>query len=218
MSTATRLPRIRPKERLRGAVRELLVALGEQPEREGLLKTPTRVARALSFLTSGHTRSPRQILEGAVFDEPYDGVVLLRDIEFYSLCEHHLLPFEGRVHIAYVPDGRIVGLSKLPRLVEAFARRLQVQERLTVQIADALQEVLAPRGVAVLIEARHFCMLMRGVEKQHCSTSTSALRGVYRHDNGLLGAFLGALGAGGAGLHEPRLANRALHGSCATME
>lgn len=196
MSSVPRLSSPNPTRRAQQAVRELLVALGEQPEREGLLKTPERVARAMAFLTSGRERSARQILNSAIFDEDYDGVVLVRDIEFYSLCEHHLLPFQGHVHVAYVPDGRIVGLSKLPRLVEAFARRLQVQERLTMQIADALHEVLSPRGVAVLVEARHFCMMMRGVEKQHACTATSAFRGIYRDDDGLRAAFLGALGAG----------------------
>jgi GTP cyclohydrolase I len=167
-------------ERLAAVVRRQLELLGEDPERDGLVKTPSRVAAALRFLTSGYALSADQVIGDAVFDEPHEGMVLVRDIEFYSLCEHHLLPFFGKVHVAYIPDGRIVGLSKLPRVVEVYARRLQVQERLTEQIAGALERVLRPAGVGVVVEAVHLCMMMRGVEKQNSSTVTSAVRGSFR--------------------------------------
>ena len=183
-----------PQERAADAVHDLLLALGERPEREGLQRTPERVAKALAFLTSGHSQSARQVLSGAIFEEPYEGLVLVRDIEFYSLCEHHMLPFHGRAHVAYLPQGRIVGLSKLPRLVEVFARRLQVQERLTAQVAESLDEVLRPRGVAVLVEAAHFCMMMRGVEKQHSSTTTVSFLGAFRESASLRAEFLASLG------------------------
>lgn len=183
-----------PQERAADAVHDLLLALGEEPQREGLQRTPERVAKALAFLTSGHSRSARQVLSGAIFEEPYEGLVLVRDIEFYSLCEHHMLPFHGRAHVAYLPQGRIVGLSKLPRLVEVFARRLQVQERLTAQVAESLDEVLRPRGVAVLVEAAHFCMMMRGIEKQHSSTTTVSFVGAFRESASLRAEFLASLG------------------------
>ncbi|HET7233677.1 MAG TPA: GTP cyclohydrolase I FolE [Longimicrobium sp.] len=163
-------------------VRRQLELLGEDAEREGLLRTPERVAKALSALTSGYHADVRDVVGQGVFAEDSDQMVMVRDIEMYSLCEHHLLPFFGKVHVAYVPDGKIIGLSKLPRIVEVFARRLQVQERLTQQIADAVCDVLQPRGVGVVIEASHLCMMMRGVEKQNSSTITSALRGVFRDD------------------------------------
>ncbi|HET7460572.1 MAG TPA: GTP cyclohydrolase I FolE [Longimicrobium sp.] len=163
-------------------VRRQLDLLGEDPDREGLVRTPERVAKALSSLTSGYHTDVRDVVGKGVFAEESDQMVMVRDIEMYSLCEHHLLPFFGKVHVAYVPDGRIIGLSKLPRIVEVFARRLQVQERLTQQIADAVCDVLQPRGVGVVIEASHLCMMMRGVEKQNSSTITSALRGVFRDD------------------------------------
>ena len=165
-----------------GLVRDLLSAVGEDPAREGLLDTPKRVRKSLAFLTQGYEMEPREVLGTAIFEEDYDAMVVVKDIEFYSLCEHHMLPFFGKAHIAYVPDGRIVGLSKLPRLVEVFSRRLQVQERLTKQIAEALAEALEPRGVGVVIEAAHLCMMMRGVEKQSSKTITSALRGIFRSD------------------------------------
>ena len=163
-------------------VRRILELIGEEPEREGLLRTPTRVANALAWLTRGYSLDVDQVVGDAVFAEAHESMVMVRDIELYSLCEHHLLPFFGKAHIAYIPDGHIVGLSKLPRIVEVFARRLQVQERLTEQIAQAIEDVLAPRGVGVVIEAYHLCMMMRGVEKQNSKTITSALRGSFRSD------------------------------------
>jgi GTP cyclohydrolase IA len=163
-------------------VREQLALVGEDAEREGLLKTPERVAKAMQFLTRGYRDSVSDVVGDAIFSEEHQNMVMVRDIELYSLCEHHMLPFFGRAHVAYIPDGRIVGLSKLPRLVDVFARRLQVQERLTEQIADAIDDVLAPLGVGVVIEAYHLCMMMRGVEKQNSRTITSALRGVFRDD------------------------------------
>jgi GTP cyclohydrolase I len=162
-------------------VKDLLKEVGEDPYREGLRKTPERVAKAFGYLTSGYSKSVSEVLNGAVFTEPYDEMVVVKDIELYSLCEHHLLPFVGKAHIAYLPAGKIVGLSKLARLVEMFARRLQVQERLTTQIAEALQEALHPAGVAVVIEAHHFCMMMRGVEKQNSQAITSCMLGAFRN-------------------------------------
>jgi GTP cyclohydrolase I len=160
--------------------RELLVRMGEDPERDGLKRTPERMEKANAFLTSGYNGDPATILQGALFDVEYDEMVIVKDIEFYSMCEHHLLPFIGKAHVAYIPNGRVIGLSKIPRLVDVFARRLQVQERLTSQIAEAIQDAVAPQGVGVVIEAEHLCMMMRGVEKQHSKTVTSALRGVFR--------------------------------------
>ncbi|HUI83431.1 MAG TPA: GTP cyclohydrolase I FolE [Candidatus Binatia bacterium] len=160
--------------------RELLVRLGEDPGREGLSRTPQRYARALQDLTRGYREDPEQILQGALFDVDYDEMVIVKDIEMFSLCEHHLLPFFGKVHIAYIPKGRVIGLSKVARLVEVFARRLQVQERLTVQIAETIQKIVQPLGVGVVIEARHLCMMMRGVEKQHSATVTSSMLGAFR--------------------------------------
>jgi GTP cyclohydrolase I len=173
-----------------GLIRDLLYAVGEEPEREGLLDTPKRVRKSLAFLTQGYELEPRDVLGTAIFEEDYDAMVLVKEIEFYSLCEHHMLPFFGKAHIAYVPNGRIVGLSKLPRLVEVFSRRLQVQERLTKQIAEALWETLEPRGVGVVIEAAHLCMMMRGVEKQQSSTVTSHLIGTLKDDPELRAEFL----------------------------
>ena len=161
-------------------VERQLKLLGEDSTREGLLRTPKRVADSLEWLTRGYTMDVNDVVGDALFAEEYDNMVLVRDIEFYSMCEHHMLPFFGRVHIAYIPDGTIIGLSKLPRLVELFARRLQVQERLTEQVAEALESVLSPKGVGVVIEASHLCMMMRGVEKQESRTVTSALRGEFR--------------------------------------
>jgi GTP cyclohydrolase IA len=169
-------------EEFEGLVQRMLELLGEDPSREGLLRTPTRVANALAWLTRGYSLDVDQVVGRAVFAEAHESMVMVRDIELYSLCEHHLLPFFGKAHIAYIPDGHIVGLSKLPRIVEVFARRLQVQERLTEQIAQAIQDVLEPRGVGVVIEAYHLCMMMRGVEKQNSKTITSALRGAFRSD------------------------------------
>jgi GTP cyclohydrolase IA len=167
---------------LQAIVHRQLTLLGEDPARDGLKRTPRRVADALRWLTRGYRMSVREAIGDALFEEEHESMVMVRDIELYSLCEHHMLPFYGRAHVAYIPNGRIVGLSKLPRVVEVFARRLQVQERLTEQIAAALEEVLAPHGVGVVIEAAHLCMMMRGVEKQNSMTITSALRGVFRDD------------------------------------
>ena len=163
-------------------VRDLLTRLGEDPERQGLIRTPERVERSLQWLTRGYGMSVEAVIGDAVFDEEHDNMVLVKDIEMYSMCEHHMLPFFGKVHVAYIPDGKILGLSKVPRIVEVFARRLQVQERLTDQIAGALQDVLKPAGVGVVIEAYHLCMMMRGVEKQNSKTITSAMRGVFLED------------------------------------
>jgi len=171
-------------------VRRMLVALGEDPDRPGLHKTPARVEAAMRWLTRGYHHSVREVVGRGIFEEPHENMILVRDIELYSMCEHHMLPFFGRAHVAYLPHGRIVGLSKIPRIVEVFARRLQVQERLTDQIADALMEVLQPHGVGVLIEASHLCMMMRGVEKQNSRTVTSALRGAFRDDPATRAEFL----------------------------
>jgi GTP cyclohydrolase I len=163
-------------------VTQMLKDLGEEPGRDGLLRTPARVARAMRFFTQGYQQDPLAILNDALFDVSYDEMVIVKDVEFYSLCEHHLLPFFGRVHIAYVPNGKVVGLSKIPRLVEMFGRRLQVQERLTAQVAETLQRVLDPKGVAVVVEAIHLCMMMRGVQQQNSSAVTSAVHGVFERD------------------------------------
>jgi GTP cyclohydrolase I len=171
-------------------VREMLARLGEDPERQGLLKTPDRVQKSLEFLTHGYHVSINDVINDALFDEDHHNMVIVKDIEMYSMCEHHMLPFFGKVHVAYIPNGRIVGLSKVPRIVDVFARRLQVQERLTTQIADALVEVLQPAGVGVVIEAAHLCMMMRGVEKQNSQTLTSAMRGVFLEDNRTREEFL----------------------------
>lgn len=171
-------------------VTSILTAIGEDPNRRGLQRTPERVEQALRFLTRGYDQDPAQVIGSALFDEPHDNMVLVRDIEFYSLCEHHMLPFYGKAHVAYIPNGRIVGLSKMARVVEVFARRLQVQERMTDQVADALVDALQPRGVGVVIEAAHFCMMMRGVEKQDSKTITSALRGAFRDDGRTREEFL----------------------------
>jgi GTP cyclohydrolase I len=173
-----------------GLVESLLKQLGEDPSREGLQRTPIRVARSLRFLTQGYEQDPLEVLNNAVFEESYDEMVLVKDIDFYSLCEHHLLPFFGRVHVAYIPDGRIVGLSKLPRMVELFARRLQVQERLSTDVAGAIETVLRPKGVAVVIEAIHLCMMMRGVEQQNAFAITSSLRGVFSEDSKTRAEFM----------------------------
>jgi GTP cyclohydrolase I len=171
------IPVVEPMEAL---VRQQLELLGEDPARDGLARTPQRVAKSLHWLTRGYAMNVESVVGDAVFEEEHESMVMVRDIELYSLCEHHMLPFFGKAHIAYIPDGRIVGLSKLPRIVEVFSRRLQVQERLTEQVAQAIEDVLQPRGVGVVIEAVHLCMMMRGVEKQNSRTITSALRGQFR--------------------------------------
>ena len=163
--------------------REIIRRYDADPTRDGLARTPERMEKALEFLTQGYRQDPTAILRDAMFDVAYDEMVIVKDIEMYSLCEHHLLPFFGKVHVAYIPDGKVIGLSKVPRLVEVFARRLQVQERLTRQIAEAIQEAIHPQGVGVVIEARHLCMMMRGVEKQNSSTVTSAMLGVFQKQN-----------------------------------
>ncbi len=169
-----------PIDEFAGLVRRQLELLGEDPDRDGLVKTPERVAKSLAWLMRGYGEDVNDVLGDALFEETHESMVVVRDIELYSMCEHHMLPFFGRAHIAYIPNGRIVGLSKLPRIVEVFARRLQVQERLTEQIAQAIEQALRPRGVGVVIEAVHLCMMMRGVEKQNSRTITSALRGQFR--------------------------------------
>jgi GTP cyclohydrolase IA len=176
--------------KLEKVVEEMLTQIGEDPRREGLVQTPKRVAKAWEFLTSGYDQDVNKVLNGAVFTEKYDEMVIVKDIDFFSMCEHHLLPFYGKAHIAYIPTGKIVGLSKIPRLVEVFSRRLQVQERMTQQIADTLFRTLEPDGVAVVIEARHLCMMMRGVEKQNSVATTSAMLGSFRDDERTRNEFL----------------------------
>lgn len=166
---------------LQDLVREMLVRLGEDPDRDGLVHTPGRMERSMQYLTQGYRENPEEILRGAMFDVAYDEMVIVKDIEMFSLCEHHLLPFFGKVHVAYIPAGKVIGLSKVPRLVDVFARRLQVQERLTTEIAEAIERAINPLGVGVVIEARHLCMMMRGVEKQHSSTITSSMLGAFRN-------------------------------------
>ena len=175
-------------------IRDVIKALGEDPEREGLLRTPERTEKALKYLTSGYSADIQQIVNGALFDVQYDEVVIVRDIEFFSMCEHHMLPFFGKMHVAYLPGEKVIGLSKIPRLVDVFARRFQIQERLTQQVAETLQELLSPRGVAVICEARHFCMMMRGVEKQHSGGITSAMLGAFRDNKETRAELLSLVG------------------------
>ena len=171
-------------------LRELIVRLGEDPGRDGLLRTPERMQRSLEYLTKGYREDPQKLLKGALFNVDYDEMVIVKDIEMFSLCEHHLLPFFGKVHVAYIPKGKVIGLSKLPRLIDIFARRLQVQERLTTQIAETIQRAIEPQGVGVVIEARHLCMMMRGVEKQHSSAVTSSMLGAFRAEKETRDEFL----------------------------
>ncbi|MBT4738429.1 MAG: GTP cyclohydrolase I FolE [Flavobacteriales bacterium] len=171
-------------------IKSVLSEIGENTERDGLLKTPERVAKSMEFLTNGYDKNPSEILKSAMFAEDYSQMVLVKDIELYSLCEHHMLPFFGKAHVAYIPNGNIVGLSKIPRIVDVFSRRLQVQERLTDEIKDCLQDTLNPIGVAVVIEAQHLCMQMRGVEKQHSSTTTSAFSGIFMSDEKTRSEFI----------------------------
>jgi len=170
------------EEEFEQAVTKVLELLGEDPKREGLLQTPKRVAKALKFLTEGYEQDPKEILNQALFSTSNDEMVLVRDIEFYSMCEHHMLPIIGRAHVAYIPDGKVVGLSKIPRIVNVYARRLQIQEQMTEQIADAISETIKPKGVAVVVHARHMCMEMRGVQKINSTTVSSALRGLFKSD------------------------------------
>lgn len=187
---ATSLEEQIANDKMEAAVREMLLGIGEDPDRDGLKDTPGRVRRSMAFLTDGYTKNVEEVLGSAVFEESYDEVVIVRDIEMYSMCEHHMLPFFGKCHIAYIPDGKIVGLSKLPRIVDVFSRRLQVQERMTTQIAHALDELLHPKGVAVVSEAYHLCMMMRGVQKQNSSTVASCMLGAFRYDNKTRQEFL----------------------------
>ena len=171
-------------------IRRELELLGEDPEREGLLKTPQRVANSLAFLTEGYSSSAEEVVGKGIFKEEHDNMIMVRDIELYSLCEHHMLPFFGKVHVAYIPNGKVIGLSKIPRLIEIFSRRLQIQERLTTQIAETIQKVIQPQGVGVVIEARHLCMMMRGVEKQHSQAVTSSMLGCFREEQETRTEFL----------------------------
>jgi GTP cyclohydrolase IA len=192
MSEATEImiPETAGSESIADLVRRMLVLLGEDPNREGLRRTPERFEKALRFLTSGYRQDPEKLLSGAMFSVCYDEMVVVKDIELYSLCEHHLLPFFGKCHVAYIPNKKVVGLSKIARLVNMYARRLQIQERLTSQIAKAIQEKLSPEGVGVIIEARHLCMVMRGVEKQHSAAMTSAMLGAFREQKQTRDEFL----------------------------
>ena len=180
--------------------RELLVRVGEDPNRDGLLRTPERMEKAMAFLTKGYSMDVTEVLHDALFDVDYDEMVIVKDIEFYSMCEHHMLPFFGKAHVAYVPNGKVIGLSKIPRLVDVFARRLQVQERLTRQIGDAITEAIQPQGVAVIMEAAHLCMMMRGVEKQESSTVTSAMLGVFKTQMQTRNEFLSLIRRHGSNL------------------
>ena len=186
-------------DEIQALVEQVLVHLGEDPARDGLAKTPERVAKALRFFTQGYQENPDGVLNGALFPIDYDEMVVVRDIDFFSLCEHHLLPFYGKCHVAYLPNGRIVGLSKIPRLVEVYSRRLQVQERLTVQIAEALQQSLGPQGVAVVMEARHLCMMMRGVETPNAVAVTSSMHGVFQSQQQTREEFLNLIRRSGPG-------------------
>jgi GTP cyclohydrolase I len=177
--------------------REILVRIGEDPARDGLIDTPERMEKSMAFLTRGYAMDVNTVLHDALFDVDYDEMVIVKDVEFYSMCEHHLLPFFGKAHIAYVPNGKVIGLSKIPRLVDVFSRRLQVQERLTTQIADAISEAIDPQGVAVILDAQHLCMMMRGVEKQHSATVTSAMRGVFKTQLQTRNEFLSLVRRGG---------------------
>jgi GTP cyclohydrolase I len=179
-----------PKFDIAPLIKEIIGKLGEDPERQGLVRTPERVDLALRFLTSGYRMDPAQIVANAMFDVKYDEMVVVKDIEFFSLCEHHMLPFFGKVHVAYLPNKRVLGLSKLPRLVDVFARRLQIQERMTQEIAQTIQDLIDPVGVGVICEARHLCMMMRGVEKQHSGTTTSAMLGAFREQKETRDEFL----------------------------
>jgi GTP cyclohydrolase I len=180
--------------------REILVRIGEDPTRDGLADTPERMEKSMAYLTRGYSMDVNAVIHDALFDVDYDEMVVVKDVEFFSLCEHHLLPFFGKAHIAYLPNGKVIGLSKIPRVVDVFARRLQVQERLTTEIADAIVDAVDPQGVAVILEARHLCMMMRGVEKQHSATVTSAMRGVFKTQLQTRNEFLSLVRRNGDGL------------------
>ncbi len=188
------LPAVEPQAMMEGAVRQILEAIGEDPERQGLQRTPLRVAKAYAELTSGYSVDAEALVNQAVFDVDYDEMVLVKDIDFFSLCEHHMLPFYGRAHVAYIPSGKVIGLSKIPRIVEMFARRLQVQERMTQEIADFLQQTLQPQGVAVVVEGQHMCAAMRGVKKANARMTTSAMLGSFKHNPQTRGEFLDHVG------------------------
>jgi GTP cyclohydrolase I len=190
MKTPADLPATLTSATYADLVREMIVRLGEDPHREGLSRTPERVEKAMQFLVKGYKDDPEGLLRKALFTVTYDEMVIVKDIEMFSLCEHHLLPFFGKVHVAYIPNGKVIGLSKIPRLIEAFSRRLQIQERLTTQIAEAIQNAIEPQGVGVVIEARHLCMMMRGVEKQHSSAVTSSMLGSFRNEEETRTEFL----------------------------
>jgi GTP cyclohydrolase I len=200
MSEATEIiiPDTQGEETIAGLVRKMLTLIGEDPNREGLRRTPERFEKAFRYLTSGYRQDPEKLLNGAMFSVCYDNMVVVKDIELYSLCEHHLLPFFGKCHVAYIPNKKVVGLSKIARLVNMYARRLQIQERLTSQIAKAIQDRLSPEGVGVVIEARHLCMVMRGVEKQHSSAMTSAMLGAFRENKQTRDEFLSLINHGKA--------------------
>ena len=189
MTTTTEAPTV-TSATFEDLVHEMLVRIGEDPKREGLVRTPERVHRAYEHLTRGYKEDPNSMLQKALFTVTYDEMVIVKDVEMFSLCEHHLLPFFGKVHVAYIPNGKVVGLSKIPRLIEIFSRRLQIQERLTTQIAETIQQAIQPQGVGVVIEARHLCMMMRGVEKQHSATVTSSMLGCFRNEQETRGEFL----------------------------
>jgi len=189
MATSTETPTL-TSATFEDLVKEMLVRLGEDPEREGLLRTPARVHKAFEFLVRGYNEDPEALLKNALFTVTYDEMVIVKDVEVFSLCEHHMLPFFGKVHVAYIPNGKVIGLSKIPRLIEIFSRRLQIQERLTTQIAETIQKVIQPQGVGVVIEARHLCMMMRGVEKQHSAAVTSSMLGCFREEQETRTEFL----------------------------
>ncbi len=189
-STSLKVVSTPPVSAIAPNIREVIEALGEDPEREGLVRTPERVEKALRFLTSGYSTDIGRIVNGAIYEVKYDEMVIVKDIEFFSLCEHHMLPFFGKVHVAYIARNKVIGLSKLPRIIDAFARRLQIQERMTQEVAQCIQDLLDPLGVGVIAEAQHFCMMMRGVEKQHSGTVTSAMLGAFRNNKETRDEFL----------------------------
>ncbi|MGA3193440.1 MAG: GTP cyclohydrolase I FolE [Terriglobales bacterium] len=190
MKTSADLPPSLTSASYEELVREMIIRLGEDPDREGLVRTPERVAKAMQFLVKGYKEDPETLLRNALFTVSYDEMVIVKDVEMFSLCEHHMLPFFGKVHVAYIPNGKVIGLSKIPRLIEVFSRRLQIQERLTTQIAETIQKAIEPQGVGVVIEARHLCMMMRGIEKQHSSAVTSSMLGCFRNEEETRSEFL----------------------------